>query len=72
MAKKKTFAVTVKITREVTLFVDARRAGGAEEAVKTHDFTGAWENPWAYQDDTPAPTRFDPRTMEIIDVRPVS
>ena len=70
MAKKKTYAVTVKITREVVLFVEARRPNGAKDAVVTDTFDAPWDNPWRDQDDMFAPTHFDPKTMEVTDVRP--
>lgn len=63
MAKLKTYAVEVEVRHTITLFVDARRPGGAEQKVREDE--GAWD----WSDDFPAPRRFDPKTMTVTRVR---
>lgn len=60
MAKVKTFVVPVTITREVLVFVDARRPNGALEALQTEE---GWREATAYMDSVPY--RFDDKTMTL-------
>jgi hypothetical protein len=70
MAKMKTFAVEVEITKKVLLFVEARRPGGAEALVQTEE---GWSEATRYHDeDEGLPRWFDPSTMKITDVRSVN
>lgn len=70
MAKMKTWVVTVQVTRELTLFVEARRAGGAQEKLESEE---GWREATRYQDDEVAvPVRFDPRTMKVLNVKEMS
>lgn len=68
MSKLKTYAVTVEVTTEVVVFVDARSPRRAEEIAQTDEgWAGATR--YGYGDDTPH--RFNPRNMSVVKVRPV-
>jgi hypothetical protein len=67
MAKMKTFAVDVEVRRTITVFVAARKPGGAEEKIQTEE---GWREATAYEEE--APMWFDPKTMSITRVREVN
>lgn len=64
MKKLKTYAVTVAVTTEVMVFIEARSASRAEEKVQTPE---GWGGAARYNE--AAPGRFDSRTMRVAKVR---
>lgn len=66
MAKMKTFAVDIEIRRTVTVFVEARKPGGAEEKIQTE---AGWREATGYEEEMPM--WFDPKTMSIVRIREV-
>lgn len=67
MAKIKSYAVTVQITNEVTVFINARSPKGAAEALQEDQ----WNESVRYHEDFPMPRYFDPKNMRVSDVRPI-
>lgn len=65
MAKMKMYAVDVQITQTITVYVDARRPGGAQDSIETDQ---GWQDATRYEDDS-LPHRFDPKTMKVLKVR---
>jgi hypothetical protein len=66
MAKMKTFAVEVEVTRREILFVEARRPNGAAEKIQTEE---GWREATSYNYDDGLPSYFDPKSMKIIKVK---
>lgn len=66
MAKVKTFAVTVEWTVRRTVFVEARRPGGAEEKALSHD---GWTEANRYADDDECVPLFLPKDATVVDIR---
>jgi hypothetical protein len=66
MAKMKTFAVEVEITRKETFFITARRPNGAIEKIKTEE---GWREATSYNYDDGLPFYFDPKSMQVTKVR---
>lgn len=66
MAKVKTFAVDVVIPVHRTYYVEARKAGGAADKLKTDE---GWRQATAYEEpDSWTPQRF-PEDAEIVNIR---
>ncbi len=61
MAKVKTYAVPVTITRTVFVYIEARRPQGAAEKIQTEQ---GWAEAIRYDDDD-LPFNFDPKTMTV-------
>jgi hypothetical protein len=74
MAKIKRFAVVVEVTERHTLFVDARRPGGAVERVMTDEGwreATAWMDGCGADDCSCAPLASALRNAKVVEVRPV-
>lgn len=71
MAKVKTFAVTVEWTERRTVYVEARRPGGAEAKALTHE---GWAEATAYSGPTcdEGHPVYDPlpKGARVVEVRP--
>lgn len=65
MARLKRWAVTVEWTEKRTLFVAARRAGGAEAVVLSEE---GWQEAVRYDEDMPWTP---PKTMKVVDTKVV-